>query len=127
MTATWKDIFASSPAHVQDIAGVLRTKILAAHPDATEIPYAAYSSVNYGFGPKKNTEGYAYLMAQKDRVNLGFYQGVSLPDPERLLEGTGKTLRHVKVANLQDAEQPAIDALLDAAIDERAAALGVAR
>ena len=31
-------------------------------------------------------------------INLGFYQGAVLADPERLLEGTGKGLRHVKIA-----------------------------
>ena len=37
-------------------------------------------------------------------VNLGFYQGVGLADPEGLLEGTGAKMRHVKIRSLDDAQ-----------------------
>src|SRR5215471_3908873 len=30
-------------------------------------------------------------------VNVGFFHGVALPDPTRLLQGTGKLMRHVKL------------------------------
>jgi hypothetical protein len=30
-------------------------------------------------------------------VNVGFFQGAALPDPARLLQGTGKRMRHVKL------------------------------
>lgn len=33
----------------------------------------------------------------KNHVNLGFYYGTNLYDPSGLLEGTGKSLRHVKI------------------------------
>jgi len=33
----------------------------------------------------------------KSHVNVGFFQGSSLPDPACLLRGTGKFMRHVKV------------------------------
>jgi hypothetical protein len=36
-------------------------------------------------------------MPMRGYVNLGFYQGALLVDPKRLLEGTGKGLRHVKI------------------------------
>src|SRR5690554_128141 len=46
---------------------------------------------------------FAYLNANKSHVNLGFYQGFeNLPDPDGLLEGTGKTMRHVKLRNIAD-------------------------
>jgi len=40
---------------------------------------------------------FAYVNAFRDHVNVGFFHGASLPDPARLLEGTGKYMRHVKV------------------------------
>ena len=52
---------------------------------------------SYGVGRKKKSEHFCYISAQKDDVNLGFYYGAELPDPEELLQGTGKLLRHVKV------------------------------
>ena len=39
-------------------------------------------------------------------INLGFYQGAVLADPQRLLEGTGKGLRHAKIRSLAEANRP---------------------
>jgi hypothetical protein len=41
-------------------------------------------------------------MANKAHVTFGFYKGVELADPEDLLEGTGKGMRHVKVRAKED-------------------------
>lgn len=41
---------------------------------------------------------FAYVNAFTSHVNVGFFQGASLPDPAHLLIGTGKFMRHVKVA-----------------------------
>ena len=38
-----------------------------------------------------------YIAPIADRVNVGFFRGADLDDPDHLLEGTGKSLRHVKV------------------------------
>lgn len=40
---------------------------------------------------------FAYVNAFKAHVNVGFYQGANLADPNGLLEGTGKYMRHVKL------------------------------
>jgi len=40
---------------------------------------------------------FAYVNAFKAHVNVGFFRGAELADPERLLEGTGKFMRHVKL------------------------------
>jgi hypothetical protein len=41
--------------------------------------------------------------------------GADLPDPEGLLEGGGKLLRHIKVRSLDDLQRPTIRALIEAA------------
>lgn len=33
---------------------------------------------------------------------MNFYEGTSLSDPDHLLEGDGKTLRHVKIRSVED-------------------------
>jgi hypothetical protein len=38
-----------------------------------------------------------FFMVGKNHVTFGFLRGTSLPDPEKLLEGMGKNLRHVKL------------------------------
>lgn len=40
---------------------------------------------------------FGYVNVLTSHVNVGFFQGSSLPDPSRLLQGTGKFMRHVKV------------------------------
>jgi hypothetical protein len=42
-------------------------------------------------------EPFCYVVGYARHVNLGFCDGANLPDPDGLLEGTGKTMRHVKL------------------------------
>lgn len=51
----------------------------------------------------KSTKDFAYLQANKNHVNLGFYKDLEkLNDPKGVLEGTGKTMRHIKLKNISD-------------------------
>jgi hypothetical protein len=40
---------------------------------------------------------FAYVNVFTSHVNVGFFQGASLPDPARLLQGAGRFMRHVKL------------------------------
>ena len=40
---------------------------------------------------------FAYVNAFRAHVNVGFFRGAELPDPDGLLEGTGRFMRHVKI------------------------------
>jgi hypothetical protein len=40
---------------------------------------------------------FGYVNVFRSHVNVGFYQGAGLPDPARLLEGSGRFMRHVKL------------------------------
>jgi len=55
---------------------------------------------------------FAYVDAFKAHVNVGFFQGASLADPNRLLQGAGKYMRHVKLK-----PTAAIDAALNSLIE----------
>ena len=65
-----------------------------------------------------------HLLQTRESLVRGFYQGAGLSDPEGLLEGTGAKLRHVKVRSVEVAEQPAVRALIEAALAERRHAQG---
>ena len=58
---------------------------------------------------------FAYVNAFKAHVNVGFFQGASLKDPQRLLEGSGKRMRHVKVRLGEPVNDTALKALIAAA------------
>jgi hypothetical protein len=57
-------------------------------------------------------EGKLYVAALKDHVNLGFcLKGLSLKE-KRLLEGNGRTMRHIKIHSLKDIDDKRIESLL---------------
>ncbi len=116
---TWADVFSKVSPEIAEIGLALRATIISAHPATIEVTRPGDRAVSFGFGVKKMSEAYVYLMPQRDRVNFGFYYGSRLPDPHGLLEGTGKALRHVKIRGLIDATRPQLIDLLTAAIAER--------
>jgi hypothetical protein len=52
------------------------------------------------------------FMTGKEHVTFIFLRGAALPDPEGLLEGTGKSVRHVKVRTVEDLKRPALKKLI---------------
>ena len=97
----------------------MRAIIRAVDSSTVETVRLGDHAATYGVGPKKMTDGYAYIMPMRGYVNLGFYQGAELADPERLLEGTGKSLRHVKIRSLAEANRPAVRTLVAASLARR--------
>ena len=55
---------------------------------------------------------FCYLQSTKNHAVLGFQQGASLHDPEKLLEGTGKDMRHIKFKDGAIVNTAAVTALL---------------
>ena len=109
---------------LRPVARRLREVVLEVHPETVEVVRLGDRAATYGLGPRKMSEGYCYVLPYTNWVNLGFYRGAELPDPDGLLQGTGARLRHVKVRSLEASEDPALRALIEAALAERRAALG---
>lgn len=55
---------------------------------------------------------FAYVNVFTSHVNVGFFQGASLPDPARILQGAGKFMRHVKLKPGMPANEAAIAKLI---------------
>lgn len=117
------EILASFDPRVRDLAVRTRALIADVYPEVVEVPWVRQNVVGYGVGPKKMSEHFCYIAFHRDHVNLGFNQGAELPDPEGLLEGPGKTLRHTKIAALGDLQNPALHRLVEAARVRRASTL----
>ena len=58
---------------------------------------------------------FGYVNVFTSHVNVGFFQGAALPDPARLLQGTGKFMRHVKLRPGTPANDAALSELIDVA------------
>ena len=58
---------------------------------------------------------FAYVNALKAHVNVGFFRGAEIADPEGLLEGAGKFMRHVKLRPERDVDDTALKKLIETA------------
>ena len=58
---------------------------------------------------------FGYVNVFTSHVNVGFFQGASLPDPDRLLQGAGKFMRHVKLKPGTATDAAALARLIEAA------------
>lgn len=58
---------------------------------------------------------FAYVNAFSAHVNVGFFRGAALADPMRLLEGSGKYMRHVKLKPDSRVDATALAALIESA------------
>ena len=58
---------------------------------------------------------FAYVNAFKAHVNVGFFRGAEIADPDGLLEGTGKFMRHVKLSPDRHVDARALTTLIETA------------
>ena len=58
---------------------------------------------------------FAYVNVFKAHVNVGFFRGAEIADPDDLLEGTGKFMRHVKLRPERDVDSAALMRLIETA------------
>ena len=54
----------------------------------------------------------AYVYSAPDYVQFGFFRGSALKDPQKLLEGKGQYVRHIKVRRPSDIDEEVFVALL---------------
>lgn len=116
---TFEELLAGVEPRLATIARRLRAIIRDVDISTVETVRLGDNAATYGVGPRKMTDGYAYIMPMRGYINLGFYQGAVLADPEQLLEGTGKALRHLKLRSLADANRPPVRALVAKALARR--------
>ena len=93
------------------VVGTLRRLITEAAPGAHEIVY--HDALGYG-PTDKGFDRVFYISAFKDHINLGFFYGAGLDDPDALLAGDGKQMRHIKIRSNDLMPNAAIRRLLDA-------------
>ena len=74
--------------------------------------------IGFGYSPRY-ADQVCMLMPTKVGVNLGIAYALELPDPKKILEGTGKLHRHVKLTSESDLENAALRNLLKAALGRR--------
>jgi hypothetical protein len=86
-------------------------------PGAIEIVYDNYNALAIGFGPSDKASEAIFSIAVFPRwVSLFFLQGAKLPDPDKVLKGSGTQVRHIVLTDLKILEQPAVKKLMALAL-----------
>jgi len=96
----------------------LLDKMKARVPGATIMVYDNYNALAIGFGPSDRAGKAVLSLAVMPRwVTLCFLFGAGMPDPHRLLNGSGSRVRHVRLHAAEDFDDPRVQDLLAAALD----------
>ena len=103
---------------VAETARALRLVLAAAFPDAVEQVDFGNKLLAVGRSMAMRDLAFA-IIPHSAHVNLQLPDGVDLPDPDGLIEGTGKRIRHVKIRSVEAASSAAVRAIVDAQVGLR--------
>lgn len=99
---------------VRGVRAALRKRF----PAANELAYDYSHSLVISYSPtERGMDGIVAISARADGVALFFNQGPKLPDPQRLLKGSGKQTRFIPIETASRLAHPDVDALIAAAAD----------
>lgn len=111
---TYQELLARFDPPIQEIAQKLHEHLIQLIPGSVE----TVDDENIGLGFGKGYKGLVFVITPRPGyVMLGIANGASLSDPDGLLQGKGKVHRHVKFYSLADIENPAVERLLQTAVD----------
>lgn len=100
-----------------DLYEDLRMFILEECPGANELLYHTHALTSLYSVTEKMTDGFCMIPIYSNHLNLGFNKGTLLPDPEGLLRGTGKLIRHIPITGRKDYRNPQVKVLIREALE----------
>ncbi len=105
-----------APAHLR-LIGAMRRGLRKRLPTAHELVYEYSNWLVISYSPNEHGyEGVLALRASENGVGLYFNRGKELPDPEKLLHGSGKQARSIPMEGAFTLARPAVARLIDEAI-----------
>ena len=107
---------------IQQLTLKIRSLVLNEVAPGHENIYDAYNAVAISYGPSDRLrDAVCHIAVYARHVNLGFNRGASLADPEGLLKGSGKAIRHITIKSVADLARPEIRTYLRRAREQAAA------
>jgi len=101
------------PESTQTLARSLRTRVLELLPPCIETIWDATNAVGAAFGfIERNADHFIHLRVYTKYVNIGFSHGAQFDDPECRLQGSGNRIRHIRINNIEDLEDPYVEDLI---------------
>ena len=105
-----------SPAMARLTREVL-AKLRPRFPGAVEMVYDKKRGMVVGFCPDDRASNVINSVGVYSKwINLYFFEGDSLPDPERLLQGAGTIVRNIRINSADDLDKPGVKALMAEAL-----------
>jgi hypothetical protein len=119
-----KDFIEKFDRKLQAVIRAVRRALRKRLPAANEIVYDNYNFFVIGYSPtERPSDTIVSLAAAANGVGLSFYRGATLPDPHKVLQGSGSQNRFVRLESAEILERPEIAALIDAAVEQNKAPL----
>ena len=102
-------------ALIRKVRRALRKRLRSAH----ELVYDNYNFFVIGYSPtERPSDAILSIAAAANGVGLCFLRGATLPDPKRILLGSGKQTRFIRLASAAKLDEPDVAALVTAAVKQ---------
>ena len=106
-------ILSGLPPTMEKLTRSVLPKMRSLLPGAVEIVYDKKNALVIGFCADERPANVINSIAVYSRwINLYFFEGGTLPDPEGLLQGSGSSVRSIRITSAADLDGPAVRALL---------------
>lgn len=110
------EVLADRPRRVSELALEARRFVTELAPGSSELLYATYAVSNVFSYTGKVGQGFIHIATYQNHVNMGFNRGAELHDPDGILKGSGKSIRHVRLESSEDLKSRPLKTLIKAAI-----------
>jgi uncharacterized protein DUF1801 len=101
----------------QTLIRAVRKALRRRFPTAYELAYDNYNFFVLGYGPtERPSDCIVSMAAGANGVGLCFIRGASLPDPDKILLGSGNQTRFIRIESVDVLARPEVEALVAAAI-----------
>jgi uncharacterized protein DUF1801 len=101
----------------QTLIRAIRRKLRKRFPTGTELAYDNYNFFVIGYSPtERPSDSVVSIAAAANGVGLCFINGARLPDPQKVLVGSGKQTRFIRLPSAAVLDRPEVKSLLAAAV-----------
>jgi len=112
-----KEFIAKFTPQMGKLIRAARKKMRGFIPQAWELVYDNYNFFVIGYGPsEKAGDAIFSLAAQAKGLTLCFLQGAKLPDPHKLLRGSGNVVRSIRIETADTFDDPNVRQLMEVAL-----------
>jgi hypothetical protein len=106
-------IIAKQRPEMAKLVKAVLAKLRPRFPGAIELVYDKKRGMVLGFCPDERASNVINSIGVYSKwINLYFFEGNTLPDPDGLLQGEGSIVRHIRLTSADDLDRPAVKALM---------------